>query len=278
MAEIVLDPETKFYAVARIDESMKPFVRQDSKVFIRKQFGIAGAAYLDITRGVGPPLDWDYAVLTAGEETAPTASVGELIEDVREKVLPVVDDTQRAIAAAADLLESLSDPGGSLQTALSDLAQVSGKISAGEGNVGRLIVDDSLAREVEAVVAEARATVASFSTVVANLEAASGDVAGMAASFSTQSEKLPAMLDTTGETLDTLNAFVGELSETLPEVSEVVRNSADASQSVPTLLVQTQQTLSELEQLLIQLRSNWLLGGAGDRQRIDRLSPVEARP
>jgi phospholipid/cholesterol/gamma-HCH transport system substrate-binding protein len=78
VAEIVLDPETKFYAVVGIDESMKPFVRQDSKVFIRKQFGIAGAAYLDITRGVGPPLDWDYAVLTAGEETAPTASVGEL--------------------------------------------------------------------------------------------------------------------------------------------------------------------------------------------------------
>jgi phospholipid/cholesterol/gamma-HCH transport system substrate-binding protein len=257
---------------------MKPFVRQDSKVFIRKQFGIAGAAYLDITRGVGPPLDWDYAVLTAGEETAPTASVGELIEDVREKVLPVVDDTQRSIAAAADLLESLSDPGGSLQTALADLAEVSGKISAGEGNVGRLIVDDSLAREVEAVVAEARTTIAAFSTVVANLEAASGDVAGMAASFSTQSEKLPAMLDTTGETLETLNAFVDELSETLPEVTDVVRNSADASQSVPTLLVQTQQTLSELEQLLIQLRGNWLLGGAGDRQRIDRLSPVEARP
>lgn len=278
VAEIVLDPETKFYAVVGIDESMKPFVRQDSKVFIRKQFGIAGAAYLDITRGVGPPLDWDYAVLTAGEETAPTASVGELIEDVREKVLPVVDDTQRAIAAAADLLESLSDPSGSLQTALADLAQVSGKISAGEGNVGRLIVDDSLAREVEAVVAEARATVASFSTVVTNLEAASGDVAGMAASFSTQSEKLPAMIDTTGETLETLNAFVDELSETLPEVTEMVRNSADASDSVPTLLVQTQQTLSELEQLLIQLRSNWLLGGAGDRQRIDRLSPVEARP
>ena len=83
--EIVIDPKQRFHAVAEIEEAMEPFVRRDSKVFIRKQFGIAGAAYLEITRGQGEPLDWDYAVLTAEPDQAPTESMGAILEDVRHR-------------------------------------------------------------------------------------------------------------------------------------------------------------------------------------------------
>ena len=58
--EIVINPTENFHAIVRIDKAMQPFIRSDSKVLIRKQFGIAGAAFLDITRGTGAELDWDY--------------------------------------------------------------------------------------------------------------------------------------------------------------------------------------------------------------------------
>ncbi|MCB1863258.1 MAG: MCE family protein, partial [Gammaproteobacteria bacterium] len=48
---IVIDPNQKIHAQARIDSSMAPFVRRDSKAIIRKTFGVAGEAYLEITRG-----------------------------------------------------------------------------------------------------------------------------------------------------------------------------------------------------------------------------------
>ena len=90
---------------------MEPFIRRDSQVFIRKQFGIAGAAFLEITRGHGEPLDWDYAVLTAEASQAPTESMGEILEDVRAKVLPIVDDVHRTVRAAGDLIAQLQAPG-----------------------------------------------------------------------------------------------------------------------------------------------------------------------
>ena len=124
--EIVIDPEQNFHAVVEIEEAMQPFVRRDSKVFIRKQFGIAGAAFLEITRGQGEPLDWDYAVLTAEADQAPTESMGEILEEVRAKVLPIVDDVQRTIGAAGDLIAQLQAPDGQLQTMLADLGKVTG--------------------------------------------------------------------------------------------------------------------------------------------------------
>ena len=121
--QIVIDPEQNFHAVVEIEEAMEPFVRRDSQVFIRKQFGIAGAAFLEITRGQGEPLDWDYAVLTAEAGQAPTESMGEILEDVRAKVLPIVDDVQRTIGAAGDLIAQLQAPEGQLQTILADLGR-----------------------------------------------------------------------------------------------------------------------------------------------------------
>ena len=146
--EIVIDPKERFHAVAEIEAAMEPFVRRDSKVFIRKQFGIAGAAYLEITRGQGEPLDWDYAVLTAEADQAPTESMGAILEEVRGKVLPIVDEVHRTVSAAGDLIAELQAPDGRLQTLLADLGRVTGRLAAGEGTVGRLLADDALVRDL----------------------------------------------------------------------------------------------------------------------------------
>jgi phospholipid/cholesterol/gamma-HCH transport system substrate-binding protein len=280
VAEIVLKPDTRFYADVRIDKSMEPFVRADSVVSIRKQFGIAGASFLEIARGNGTPLDWDYAVLTAQVETAPTANVGELLEDLREKALPILTDTHRAIAAAAVILERLGDPKGDLEVALGNLTSLTTYIAEGKGNLGRLIREDRLSRDVEGTVSQLNQTLSSFSVIVTNLQTTSSEAAAMMEGFGAQSKKLPDLIDQTGATLRSLNKVMAEISRTMPAVTSMVRNSADASEALPTLLVQTQQTLSEVERILVQLRGSWLLGGGGNGspERLQRLSPVEARP
>jgi len=278
--ELVLDPEAGFHARISIDKTMEPFVRSDSEVFIRKQFGIAGAAYLEIARGHGEPLDWDYAVLTAHVEAAPAASVGELIEDLRARILPVLDDTHRAIRATADLVEGLTDPNSGLQVALANVSSVTAQVAEGQGTVGRLLRDDHLMTELETTIAGLKQTASSFSVIVGNLETTSGDVAAMTAGFGEQSRKLPQVIDNVNGTLTSLKSVMTEVSRTMPEITTMVRNSADASNTMPTLLAQTQQTLSELERLLVQLQGNWLLGGGSDLppQKVNRLSPIEARP
>jgi phospholipid/cholesterol/gamma-HCH transport system substrate-binding protein len=41
---IVIDPNERMHAIARVDNQMRPFIRRDSPVSIRRQFGVAGAA------------------------------------------------------------------------------------------------------------------------------------------------------------------------------------------------------------------------------------------
>lgn len=276
--EIVLDPDTNFYARVRIDRSMEPFVRRDSTVFIRRQFGIAGAAYLEIGRGHGDPLDWDFAVLTAEQETAATASVGELVEELRDKILPVVADTQRTIRAAAELVEGLNDPEGALRTALTSIATVAADIEAGNGNVGRLLRDDALITELEGTIDDLRGAMLSVAVVMANMENASGEAAALTAELGAQSVKLPEMIDNANGTLASLNETMTDMKRSLPEITDLVRNSADASDALPVLLTQAQQTLIEMERLLAQLQGSWLLGGTERPPPAGRLPPTEARP
>ena len=124
--EIVIKPTENFHAILRIDKAMQPFIRSDSKVLIRKQFGIVGAAFLDITRGTGAELDWDYAVLEATPERGATENIGQIIDQLSTKIFPVIDKTDRVMTALANIVEELD---------------------RGEGSAGRLLVDDTLIRD-----------------------------------------------------------------------------------------------------------------------------------
>jgi len=53
VTDIVIDPDQKIHATARINPDMAPFVRRDSRAVIRKTFGVAGKSFLEITRGQG---------------------------------------------------------------------------------------------------------------------------------------------------------------------------------------------------------------------------------
>jgi phospholipid/cholesterol/gamma-HCH transport system substrate-binding protein len=277
--EIVIDPKQNFHALVEIEEAMEPFVRRDSKVFIRKQFGIAGAAYLEITRGQGEPLDWDYAVLNAEADQAPTESMGAILEEVRAKVLPIVDDVQRTVGAAGDLIAQLQAPDGQLQTILADLGKVTTRLAAGEGTVGRLLAEDTLVRELETTLAGVREQLDRLDGIVADFQTTSGEVAAMSRSLGAQSERLPEMIVNANAALAGFSQVMAEVERAMPEITELVRGTNSASVALPTLLTQTQQTMAELQQLLVQLQGAWLLGGCdGGATEPTRLSPLKARP
>ena len=81
---IVLNPDGEMYAEATIQRQIDPFIRRDSKAVVRKRFGVAGAAYLDISRGSGAPLDWQYALIDAVSERDPTENIGAMIDEVKQ--------------------------------------------------------------------------------------------------------------------------------------------------------------------------------------------------
>lgn len=247
---IVIDPRAQLYAEVRLDKGMDVFVRRDSRVFIRRQFGVAGAAFLEITRGSGPPLDWDYAVLEVTREQAPTESLGELIEDLRARLVPVLEDVAVITRAAAT---------------------ISDRLARGEGAVGRLLADDTLVRELETAVAQLDRTLAQG-------EAAVADLRGVVRSAGAAAEGLPRLLTAAEGALANLRSTTGDLARASPQAPRLARDAAAAVAVLPGLLVQVQQATAELERLVVALRTHPLIGGGRAPEEEPRVPARDIRP
>jgi phospholipid/cholesterol/gamma-HCH transport system substrate-binding protein len=153
--QIVLNPDQQMYALIELDEQAKAFIRRDSAAVIRRRFGVAGAAFVDISRGTGEKMDWSYAVISATTERAPTDSVSALIDEVRQKIFPVLDNAGRATQALAEIVE---------------------RVNRGEGNLGRILVDQTLIQQTETTVTSARDAMKSLNLLVAQLIQTAGSL------------------------------------------------------------------------------------------------------
>ncbi|WP_144300281.1 MlaD family protein [Elioraea rosea] len=247
---IVIDPRQQLYADVRLSEGMDTFVRRDSRVFIRRQFGVAGAAFLEITRGTGDPLDWDYAVLEVTREQGTSESLGQLIEELRAKLVPMIDDVGRIARATAETVE---------------------RVNEGQGTVGRLLVDDTLARELETAAAQLDRTLAEANSAVLDVRRAVG-------SAGTAAEGLPRLIDLAETSLQNARRITADLAAASPQAPRITRDVASATAVLPGLLTQVQQASLELERLLAALRANPILGGGRGTVEEERVPPREVRP
>ncbi len=257
--QVVVLPGQQIHAVVDIKKKMTGFVRRDSEAIIRKEFGVAGASFLEITRGTGEKLDWEYAVINAVAERAPTESMGELLAEVRIKIMPMLDDAQRVLV---------------------NLNTITGKIAGGEGTIGRLLVEDRMALEVETLLTQVNTTVGKLAPMLESLQTTVGNVATLSSQLTGQASAIPALSQDAGKILASLQLVLEDLSRTTPQLPQLIKTVNTAAGDVPVLLVQTQQVLGELEQLLRQLKSHWLLGGSGSSKArpVERISPLEVTP
>jgi phospholipid/cholesterol/gamma-HCH transport system substrate-binding protein len=254
---IVIDPGERMHAVARVEDQMRPFIRRDSVVSIRRQFGVAGAAYMDISRGVGPQLDWSYAVLTAASDRAPTDTLTQMVDELRGKIMPLLDDVQKAVQAFTAVAQRAADPKGPIEQTLASAAGIVRRIDKGEGLAGRLVADDKMAKDLEA-------TLVNLRELASQLERGSRD------------PRITEVVQRTNAILTSLQTATRGLAETTPRIT---RNVADTTDTLPATLLQAQLAAHELELLLAQLRQSWLLGGGGTPAPTNSRAPaVQVRP
>jgi len=257
VAEIVLDPSQQMYAMLEIDEQATAFIRRDSKAVIRRRFGVAGAAFVDISRGTGEEMDWTYAVIEAVTERAPTDSVSALIDEARQKIFPILDNANRVTQSLAEIAE---------------------RINRGEGNVGRLLVDDSMVREAEATVGSARDAVAALNALMAELQKSAGNLNALTQQVSGP-DGVPAVLAQTDESLATLKKILDDVAVATQRMPAISKNVEGGTANLPALLTQLQVTIQKLDQLVAQLQRSWLLGGGGAQpQEPKQFSPSQVLP
>ncbi|HYG89251.1 MAG TPA: MlaD family protein [Azospirillum sp.] len=248
--EIVIDPNASFHAVVRIERAMQAFIRSDSRVLIRKQFGIAGAAYLDISRGSGAPLDWDYAVLEAKTERAATDDLGKMAQDLSARIIPILEKTDRAVTALAAIAE---------------------RLERGEGAIGRVLADDTVVRELEETVRTLPSSIDQVGAALASADRLLRELEETVRMVSPSIGRADAMLVSADRLLQNLNRLT-------PQLRELAGRAGSATAELPTLIAQSQATAAELEKLLVTLQGNWLVGGGGSKAERRPLSPLEVRP
>ncbi|TVR98940.1 MAG: MCE family protein [Rhodospirillales bacterium] len=268
---VVISPDDTLYAEVVLDERMAVFVRTDSRAIIRKQFGIAGAAYLDITRGNGAPLDWDYAVIRAEADRAATDTVSELIKEVQDMVRPILEDVQRTAEALATFAEQMQEPDSSLQRTLANVAVASDRIAQGEGVVGRLLTDERLVVRLEESLEQ-------VGGILGDVRAVTAELSGTAEDVRAELRRLPQLLARADAILASAQAVMQDLERTSPDVPGIAKDVRASTTALPALLIQTQQTTYELERLLAQLRRSWLFGGGSGEAEVIRLPAGEVRP
>jgi phospholipid/cholesterol/gamma-HCH transport system substrate-binding protein len=247
---IVLNPNQQMYAEADIDQQTEPFIHRDSTAVIRRQFGLAGAAYVDISRGTGAPMDWTFAVIGATTERAPTDTISAMIDQVQQRVRPVLDDAKQA---------------------MDSIVAITGRLEKGQGTLGRLVTNDTLARQTEQTVATAQQQIVDLGKVIAKLDDLADAVTQIAAS---RQEGVPELLRRVDAILANLQSATYEITRASPRLPEIARNMASGTADLPALLTQTQVTAQQLERLLVQLQGVWLLGGGGHPQTEPSRLPV----
>lgn len=258
VAEIIVAPGQRIHAVVDLKQKMTGFVRSDSQAIIRKEFGVAGAAFMEITSGEGAPLDWQYAVISADVERAPTESMGELLADLRTKLMPIIDQVQQVLA---------------------NTNTITTKIAGGQGAIGRLLVEDSMAVQAETLLGQVNANVGKLGPVLDSLQTTVRNLAELSSQIAGQAAEIPQIRKDASAVLASLQLVMADLSRTTPHLPKMVENVNAASADFPVLLMQTQQVLLELTTLLQQLQAHWLLGG--DRSgppTPERISPLEVTP
>jgi phospholipid/cholesterol/gamma-HCH transport system substrate-binding protein len=271
--EIVINPDQKIHAIARIDSDMVVFVRSDSRASIRRKFGIAGDAYLEITRGTAAPLDWEFAVITVEADRSATDTLAELIEELRAKVLPVVDDAHEAILLMMAVAKDLQDDEKGVQQLLANLNSIADKIDRGEGAIGRLLTEDKLVRDLETLIGRMGPLFDDLGKTIQNVSEFSKE-------FDTETGDIPQITRSLKKTLVSMETVMKDLSQTTPQLPQIVKNVGDTTDAVPVLVLQVQQVMVELERLIQQLQSHWLLGGGSGQptQTATRISPLEVNP
>jgi phospholipid/cholesterol/gamma-HCH transport system substrate-binding protein len=193
VGKIRVKDDGSMYTTLAIKGDFIRFVREDSRAVIKKKFGVAGDAFVEITQGRGAPLGED-AAMQATRDTELLEIAQEILKRIQEAIVPLLDEHTKLAA-------ELRNPDGALMKLLANLETVSRGLAEGEGSAGQLLRDPAVAQKIEQLLTDVRA-------ILADIKAATA--------------RLPAMAETVGGEVDALPGTVAQANETLRESERLI--------------------------------------------------------
>lgn len=132
-----------------LKDRFRPFITTDSVAKIKKKFGVAGDAYVDIARGQGGVIEDEASIACVkDEELLETAQ--KMLADVQTNILPILVKAEAIITSVASILD---------------------QVDVGKGVAGAAIGDSRLRDDVTGMVANLERITASAEKTIGTVDA-----------------------------------------------------------------------------------------------------------
>ena len=176
------------------------FVRSDSRAVVKKKFGIAGDAFIEVTKGLGPELPIG-AGLVATKDTDLNELLELLLNQVREAVVPLLESVKRAADEYGSLAEDMRKEDGPINQILGNVESIIRKIEHGEGPAGRLISDKEMAVAIQSMVTQLSEAVAHVEKILQDVRQATVELPAIAKTVGQEVQDIPGTVVLTQDTI-----------------------------------------------------------------------------
>jgi phospholipid/cholesterol/gamma-HCH transport system substrate-binding protein len=248
VSDVVVAATGRMEARTRIRSDFFRFVRGNSFAVVKKKFGVAGDAYFDITRGTGEPLPRKDAAIACKELPG---TMEATIEEARSAVLPVL----KKLSVGVDTWTVLGEKLGTGADAWTRLGTNLGE--------SRQQLDQLIGR---------------LDALVTGIQQGKG-TAGKLLTDPALADELKTILDKGNTSMDQIQGILKDVQLASTRLSTVSESLATEAQDLPGLVLQTQQTVYELDRLIEGIEKVWPISSHIQRPHPDtRIPPSEVVP
>ncbi len=166
------------------------FVRSDSQALVKKKFGIAGDAFVEITKGTGADLP-PGAGLVAVKDTDLNELLEQLLSQIRENTVPLLESVKHAADEYAQVATDLRSPEGPLQKMLVNLESITRKIEQGEGPAGKLVGDEQMAESISQIIDQVNQSIAQLQAILKDVQGATVKLPEIASTVNSEVQDIP---------------------------------------------------------------------------------------
>lgn len=275
-------PSARFRLKLRLDQKLRPLVRQDSVALIQTE-GLVGNKFLEIEKGSDRAPECPAGCTLPSREPFDFSDLmqqgNDLLKATRAGIDDVRQNADRAIQAFASVGghadEAILSMRGDLKRITvtgtritDDMGEIMAGIRAGHGAAGRLLSDEQVARNIDETAARA-------SQASANLEQATTNVNDILADFEERD-----LLGRAESTLENARQMTDKLNQAVTTFLANTEGGQNAALNLRETLTSARQTMSNLADDTEALKHNFLLRGFFKRRgyyNLDRLTPEQYR-
>jgi phospholipid/cholesterol/gamma-HCH transport system substrate-binding protein len=224
-------------AHVKIRRDFERFVRADSTASIKKAFAVAGDSFMEISTGTGAPLQGDSPTIVCLASEDSLGRMEKIVSDLQAELIPLVQKAGAGLEEWTALGADLKTAGLELSGLFARWERLTIALEKGEGSVGRMLTDPSMANDIDELLGRANLAMMQFQTMATNLSAAATNIQAGAARA--------------------------------PEIADALANEM---KDLPGLVHQTRTSMVELERLIEALQRHWLV-----RKYVDPANPESLR-